>query len=263
MLIMAKPKLRVILTGSDEDHGEVLFGDFRDYCGTLAHCLRRVEEVVTEKPGMQHRIVGLASGSACLELEPVSKRDAPNTGVAVYRLFKETVAALQNGEKADSRLSNMDLKVFRKLAEPLNRRLTSVDISGIHLTTQFIANIDKAIGVVNIPSDGTISGRLERLNVHNRTECTLFPPVGGMPIICTFPEEMYTDIHAAFTRTVTVHGRMTYKANKPFPERVQVATFEVHPSDDQLPTLADLKGLLPDATDGMSVIDFLRAHRDE
>src|SRR5438132_7834706 len=101
---MAAPKLRVTLVGSEEDQGEVLFGDFRDFCGTLALCLRKVEEIVAPEPGLRYRLTGLHSGSASLELVPVPPKKGPDPSEAVYKLFVETVKGLQYGARVEPRL---------------------------------------------------------------------------------------------------------------------------------------------------------------
>ncbi len=259
---MARPRLQVKLTGPEDDKGDVLFGDFRDFCGTLALCLRRAEEIVTEKTGLRHRIVGLKHSSACLELEPVPPKKGPDTGADVYGFFTAAVTDLQEGGKADPRLTSEDLRLFRRLAEPMHRRIRKVQIAGTVLTTQYIANIDKLIGI-SIPSEGSVTGRLERLNVHNRHEFALFPPIGGFTVTCVFPEELYEKVHNGMRKNATVFGTLAFKPDSPFPERVHVKTIEIHPSDEHLPRLADLRGQWKGATGDLTAVEFLKAIRGD
>lgn len=251
------------LAGPRRLGGDVLLTDFRDLCKSLAACLRRSEEIVSRGEAiLRHRIVDLGLGSAVLALSPVARDDGPNLGSEVYRFLAETVDRLERGQTVDPRLTDEDLQAFRGLANTVAKEQGSVWIGGIELTTQYLATIDKIIGGA-IPSEGTVTGRLERLNLHNRNEFALYAPVGGFSVTCSFPEEMLENVKAAIRKIVTVSGRLFFRPDSPFPERVQVRAIEVHPPDAELPTLASLRGLMPDATGGLSSVEFLRTVRDE
>jgi hypothetical protein len=261
---MSLPQLTFALVGTQEYQGDVLFGDFREFCGCFAACLRRVERIVAGGAVLRYRVSQLKSGSAALTLVPVPGGGSagPDIPQTVADLFQDTVASLEAGGPIEPRLTSDDLRAFRKLAEPLDRRLRQVRIGGTRITGRFIANVDRIIGSP-LPSEGSVTGRLERVNLHNRNEFALYAPVAGFAVTCAFPEEMFRQVQAALRRNVTVHGALTFRSGTPFPERVQVRAMEVHPLDEELPSLQSLRGLLAGATNGLSAVAFVQANRDE
>ncbi len=129
------------------------------------------------------------------------------------------------------------------------------------LTSRFIANVDELIGTT-IPSEGTVKGRLERLNVHNRFEFVIYPPIPGYSVRCVFQDDLYEQIHRAIRTNVTVSGTLHYRPGTPFPDWVQVKSVEVHPPDEQLPKLADLRGSWKGCLGERNAIQFIQANRD-
>lgn len=257
---MAAPSLTVTIEGADRDDGAVLFSDFRHFLDDLANCLRCVEDRTTGPVKLKHRITDMKAASATIELRPVPPAKAAGAGRVVYDTFKQTVRAIESGDRLDPRFTGDDLRAFRKLADPVLRG-RRVRVAGVQLTTQFVANIDRALGR-EPKAKGTVKGRVERLNVHERHEFTLYPPIGGVPILCVFPEELFETVNRAVKRSVTVTGLLTFRPDSAYPDRVQVESIEMHPPDADLPTLGSLRGLLPNATDGKPAVEFTRVIRD-
>src|SRR5260370_42563342 len=92
--------------------------------------------------------------------------------------------------------------------------------------------------VIPLTSVGTVKGRLERLNLHNRNEFVIYPPVPGVQVTCLFPEELFSQVQAAIKQNITVSGRLVFRPGSAFPERVHVRRIEIHPAAEKLPQLA-------------------------
>ncbi|MBI3465124.1 MAG: hypothetical protein HY000_19015 [Planctomycetes bacterium] len=228
----------------------------------MSGCLRRAEAVVTgERQQIRYRIAGLETGSAGMTVEAIAPKKGPDRRMEVVGLFKKTVADLQAGAFTDPRWTLDDLRGFRELIAPL-KRTKQVWVDGQQLTSQYIANIDKILGS-SVGAEGFVSGRLERLNVHNRNEFVLYPPIIGASIVCHFPDELFERVRDAIKRSVTVCGTLFYVPDKPFPDRVHVRALEIHPPDDELPKLRELRGSFRGCTDGLSSVEFVRSTRDE
>ncbi len=261
-LDVSTPAITVRLVGSDEDNGNVRFNDFRMFCDRIADCLRRAEAIVTNQAGrIRYRVVALQAGSAMMTLEAVAPKKGKDRRAEVVAFFRKTVGDLQVGTAVDARLTPDDLERFRDLRATL-RKTKEVWIEDGQLTSQYLANIERLLGS-SIASEGFVTGFLERLNVHNRNEFVLYPPIAGAYVVCHFPSEMFEQVRAAIKRNVTVSGRLFYHPEKRFPEKVHVLTLEIHPPDEQLPKLRDLRGLLQGCTNGVTVVEFIRAIRDE
>jgi hypothetical protein len=255
-------QISVRLVGLDEDGGAVRFGDFRTFCDRMADCLRRSEAIVAETSGrVRYRIVDLQSASAGLTLAAIPPAKGLDRSKAVVGFFKQTVAQLQSGGRIDPRLTLDDLKAFREMiVRP--KRTKEIWIDGGQVTSQYVANIDRMLDQ-SLRSVGTVTGRLERLNVHNKNEFILFPPVPGVQVVCSFTDELFPKVREAIKQNVTVTGTLFYQPDKPFPDRVHASELEIHPPDSELPKLADLKGLFQGAIGDMTAVDFVRAIRDE
>jgi len=253
--------LRFTLEGTEDNDGDVFFGDFRTLMDDVAKCLKLVELRTEQGTRIKHKVSDLKFASTTIELTAVSPRREPDSGKRVYDTFKQTVKGLERGETVDPRFKREDLEAFRDLARPVMHK-NKLMIAGVRVTTQFVANIDRLL-VESSRSRGTIKGRVEKLNLHERHEFTLFTPIGGVAVACAFEEELFPQVQQAIRQNVTVTGLLSFPDDSCYPSRVQVEEIEIHPPDDQLPTLRSLFGAMPGATGGKSAAEFVRGLRDE
>jgi len=260
--IMANNSVEVKLIGSDEDGGFVALDDFTAFCRSLMKCLKRSDDIVRpEGERLRYRITRMYSNSAALTIEPIRPVGGNNDHRAIVQFFKDTVSRLQHGKTPDRRLTFDDLEAFCELVTPIQKHSKEVWISGTRLTTEYVAHIEGILGNA-IPSHGRVSGRLERVNIHGKNEFIHFPPAGGR-ITCAFENRMFDDVRRGLRGMVTVEGTLYFQPDKPFPDRVRVDKMEIHPPDDKLPKLKDLKGLAKKCTGKLSAVEFVRALRDE
>ncbi len=261
-MVKPPPKIEFALEGADPI---VDFADFQAFCATVLDCLKRTEVVVTgRRDQVAYKVSNLAVGSATVTLQLVRSprargRDQRNQ---VAGLFSRTVETIQRGGQVDSRFGIEDLSAFKRLARPLSRRGNSVCINGVCLTEDFTTHADSILDDT-VPTEGFVTGRIEKLNLHGRSEFTLFPAIPGYRIACRFPIEMLDEVRVAIHRTVTVYGRMNYAPGSPFPRTVIVRSLEIHPPDDQLPRLEHLRGTGAGCTNGMTAVEYVRRLRDE
>lgn len=111
-----------------------------------------------------------------------------------------------------------------------------------------------------VKSVGSVSGRVEALNIRDKMVCYVYPVSGPVRIACCFAEDLLDQVTVAVGRYVTVHGAIDYDSTGTFPARVSVDRIEVH--DAERPRLKDLFGLTPDLTDGVESAAYIRAKRD-
>src|SRR5205814_3328411 len=102
---------------------------------------------------------------------------------------------LESGDRLDKRMTGSDVLSFKKLAEPIGRRLTGVRLNQTKITERLATSVDRIIGTAT-HSEGTVRGIVEKLNLHNRDEFTLFPVI-GQPVVCTFPDELFGQVKEA------------------------------------------------------------------
>lgn len=132
---------------------------------------------------------------------------------------------------------------------------------------QFLdSSISKTISRINDlnHSYGSVSGRLESINVHaGANEFFIFPNVGAKKVRCRFPAYLEHLAVNSVTSWVTVTGYLTYKRRDAFPTQIKVQSMDVHPPSEDLPTLSDLRGVAPRATGRLKSETFVRKLRGE
>ena len=202
---MPQTTLTVKLVGSEDDDGFVRFDEFTGFCRALSKCLRRISDAAN--PGgdkIYYRVVAMEAASAAVTLEAIHPTAGKNRGEAVFRLFRDTAIRLQDGKAPDKRLTFEDIEAFRELLLPLDRHASEVWVDGFQLTFNAVTSIESIVGNA-IPSNGEVTGSLERLNLHDRYEFVSFPAAGSR-IVCTFEESLLEQVRRGIKRVVTAFG---------------------------------------------------------
>lgn len=257
---MATNQLTVKLTGPKSQDGFVDFWQFTDFCQSVAKCLRRAEHIVTGTDSRIHyKITGLECASAKVKMQAMRPTKGADDRRKVLSFFNTAVSTIQRG-KPDPRLGPDDLQDFAALANPLDHGLLAT-VGRTKITKRFKENI-KTQEPMNAVSEGFVTGILDKLDLHNKTEIVIFPPLGDK-IACKFSEDMLAQIRAALKRNVTVRGKLHYRSGRLLPHRVEATSMRIHEQDADLPTLHDVRAFGPWDTGGLDAVEFVRSIRDE
>lgn len=241
----------------------VQFDDLTRLCDRLKECLRSTESAVTgDTPNAKYRLRELELGSIEISLAPLYSEESAGIAADTIQLFNTTVAALQSGTQVDDRLGRPTLLVYKKLAETFFRRNSRISVGGVEITSRFVANIDELLGRYFV-SEGSVKGRIERLNIHNKRECALFSPIHDRGIECSFETETFPVVHAAVGKNATVFGKLKFSGRSALPDHILITGIDVHPEDDDLPTLESLRGLITSSNlDNLGPSGFLASIRN-
>ncbi len=260
---MPAPVVRAKLVGSPEDQGLVQLDDFLAFCGGLKKCLRVSEEAVAgERSRLRYRIRNLGTGSAEIDVEAIAPDGDGALCAETIGLFRSTVRSLQTRQPLDPRIRFRDLDAFRELTRPLRRQVAQVWVDASPVTPA----IDEAIDEIlerSLTSHGSVSGLLERVNLHNKREFFIYPPIPDRNVKCLFAHDQFDDVRMALGRQVTVYGELSYEPGQVLPYKARVARIERHPPDEELPSLSSLRGIAPDCTGELDSVEFVRRLRDE
>lgn len=256
------------LVGTPSDGGLVRLHEFNEFCQHVENVLKETERCIVEggKRTLQYRVADLQCKSALIQLEPVKPKKGKDRRADVLDTVRSTCQRLQSGQKPDPRLSPKAIHAYKEMAKPLQRSIGktvdqqhAIQVDGIELTSAFVVNIDK-LSEKKVKSVGSFSGVLEQLNLRNKSEFAIFPPIGDHRIVCNFPEQLFDVVRDGLKRHVTVYGTMSYVVGKPYPEHCQVKEIVVHSPNEELPTLSELAGRLVMRGDSVAIV---RALRDE
>jgi hypothetical protein len=260
---MPNPQINILVDSGDPQDREVYLDDLRDLSSRLLACLNATEQSLTNAPPkLKHHLLEVEKHSIGVVLD--RPKDAAKG--ALWRktasLFNKTTKAIQQGKPVDPRLTFEALEAYKEFANRFLRKTRRLVVGGVSITTEFIANIDKILSGI-ATSQGSVKGRVERLNIHKRNEFALYSPLSDQGIVCSFDNEHFDKVREAIGRNVTVTGTLHFYGVSPLPVRVTAKIIDIHPPDDELPTLASLKGILPDAaTGGLSAVDFISMVRN-
>jgi hypothetical protein len=242
---MRPTTLTISLAGTDGETSSVDLADLGHLCGTLVMCLRRMEKKFASiDRSLSYRIIEVQNGSVELKVVPRSHGQYQPVGKEVIDLFTETIRRIKKNQKLDYRINENDLAAFKKLLFNPRHERRVVKVNRMVLDSRFAKNIRD---LINLPckSFGTVKGKVERLNLHNCREFTLFP-VFGEPIKCSFEERLFETVKIALRQSATVTGEMYRFHHNLFPTQAIVHKIEIHPPDHELPRLSEYCGAWSD-----------------
>lgn len=235
----ANNKLRITLRleGLPEEDGHVRLSDLLTELQALKETLDNVDRMVgqTSDTALYYRVVDLKHSSpATVVLEPRAKpkkkldRDA--VSIRHHRFFQE-LDAIEHKKPVSEELDTKTLLSFKRLVEGVGKTFYKASISNatssIPLTEKLRQNVDVLIDK-EYRSIGTITGKLEALNVHRNTNTFwIYPAVGPRKVLCKFRSSDREKVKRCIDMVVRVHGRKYFRPNANVPHRIEVDEFEI------------------------------------
>lgn len=274
-------RITLQIEGTAEEQGHVTLSAFLSQLEAIKSALKQTERIITgeDESSVYYRIVDLRHTSpATVVLEAISLSSRPqwkprkrrkasreDYSRPTVRRFVHSLRGIrekrERPEKADLQL----LESYRNLAASLAKDVSSIKLidseETVSIDRSFQMAIDEIIGPDEF-AEGTISGTLEVLNLHNTTRFDIFPTIGAKRVQCDFKLELKPAVIGAIDKYVTVSGKLRYKRLENFPYAIDAEKIEVSPPEDELPTLFDVRGISPDFTDGRNAVDFLAEIRN-
>jgi hypothetical protein len=265
---MAGQQITIRLEGSPGDAGHLRLGELIQQLEFVRSALKKTERIVSGKEGLlYYRVTDLSHSSpASITLEPATIKSEIDPRIltsTVERFFGNLNDIKSTGNAADD-VDLSALEAYRDLGALLSKNVSKVSIangsSSIEINQQFREKVNEIIGPDEL-IEGSLSGMLEWLNIHNTSVFHIYPETGPKKVNCSFSREKKPEVIAAIDRHVRVYGMLRYKKRDKFAYAADVEEIEVLPLNDELPTLASLRGIAQNVT-GMSAADFIRSIRD-
>jgi hypothetical protein len=88
-------------------------------------------------------------------------------------------------------------------------------------------------------------------------EFRVWEEVTGQAVICRFGAGLFEQVKQALGRRVLVYGMMISNAIGA-PTSIAVEDIELYPSEEELPTIEEISGIVPNLTEGKSLAEYLR-----
>lgn len=253
---MAEKKLIVEIKGALEDEEYIRFSELVNQLRAINDTLTQLDHRFTKsgKPSVYYRIVGVSlSSPTTFEIAATPLEPEIDYGNDVFDTFVSGWKQIQAGKIPEDFEAGL-VENFRRIAPPPKGHIDVVVFKVADNRVEIHKGSGEKVGQL-IEGDkeilGTVSGLLEELNVHGVKKFKIYPPVGPTSIQCVFPDKLKKKVYSAIEKNVTVKGKLKYEAGSKFPNIVLAEDIEIHKSDEQLPKLSDLRGIAPDATEGL------------
>lgn len=268
---MADSLITIQLEGAVGDNGDVRLGDFLDELSAIKNALRQTERIVLkgDEHAVDYRIVKLSQSSPARVTLRLASRDPRynQTPRKITRRFNTSLRMVRRGHRFASALDSRTLEAFHAMNAPTKKHLgnvTVIDERGqpvVVIDQQFERGLSRLLDGDERERD-EIVGKLERLDIHNKTQFDIYPVIGPSRIRCSASKSLHAKIVASVGCWVTVDGWALYRKDSPFPYAMKVEDIFPRKGDEELPLMASLHGIAPDATEGKSPEDFIRDLRD-
>jgi hypothetical protein len=272
---MAEPTITIQFEGDPDENGDVRLPDFVEKVTEFLAALNATESLLPDEARgkVYYRIVELSRKSpATISVMPIGQRAEARKIFA--RTFAEGIRTVNEPKtRKDALQSAPSLRPFAALTPTSDKhiRRMTVKVKGVrskkivllpehpnwlHIVPQ-VATIEPDY------SHGSVSGRIEQLNVHAGANRFRLWPRFGPVINGTFGESVRHKIVAGADKYVRVYGRLKFIGGDDYPHEIDhVSDVEEFEPDEDLPRLADLRGIAPDATGGMNIRDFVESLYD-
>ncbi len=263
-------RVSLLLRGLDIDQGDVRFKDFIQQLDIIKKSLLETRKLYSKKPFAYFKVVELSHSSpAFIVLEAVPNRaaDEPQTQALVDKFF-QSLEEIERGEYPE----NFRYETFTAYKDITSlrdkKKITEIIISRNGDSPRRLENLSNNIEQIMGTDQfevGSYMGMLEAINIHNQNVLFLYPTSHLPKLKCVFPQRLREEAISAVGQYITVIGTKKFKPNVSggIPYEMRVTSLYIHPSEEDLPTLADLKGIAPNATGDEKSEDFVRGIRDE
>ena len=244
------PKRRITVEILGTQDGYPRLSDFLKKLDAVKHALEHTERLQTNSVDrvVDYRIVSLSMSSPAtvvLEEIPVAKGvRLPRTPIT--QKLVSTFGQIDSGRSIPPKARDLDaLEAYRKVGAVLKGEGDALTISSdgkhVAINRDFNVKINKIIGPDQV-LEGSVTGRLLAINLHNKTRFAVYPPAGPLKVTCNFARALKPRVIAALDRNVRVIGSLKYKHWAPHPHAITVDDIEVFPPNEELPTLTSLRG---------------------
>lgn len=260
--------LTLHMEGLDKDEGDMRIAAFLEKVDALRLALQDLDKHLSgiDKPTLDYVVSGLSHQSpAAVTLTP--KRQSVYAGhqADVVPTFMSIMEKAQQGAIRELGLSHDLLDRLLKLAVGCGDKFKTMWLSfgdkAVATISQRTYDTVRELIAKKLYSFGTVKGRVEWYNSHNKEKHFYLYPVLGDRVRCVFGDDLLSQASAAVERTVIVSGTLEYWENDYFPHEVTVGEIEVI-DDDPDAALTSMRGVAADATGRDSAGDFVRNRRD-
>lgn len=210
-------------------------------------------------------IADVSVGSLQMSLASRSRIEGKNFGPEVAQIAVAGLGQIERDGTTPPYVSHQGLSYAKSMLKTIG----SNGISGIevayqsdveHLTAQASVNVDLLLPTTHT-SLGSIEGRIEAISIHGDTKFVVYQDGTNKAVTCKFPREWLDRVKAALGGRVSVAGVVHWNRRNE-PVRVDGEDLREMKSREELPSIVQLAGSIPDLTGTLSTEEYLRRIRE-
>lgn len=260
---MAGATLTLRLQGASE---YIPFDSFLEASQNSLEMLRDLDTTISGKygPTLRWFISNLELGSATVTITAESSLEDVDFGPQVVKAFVDGLEHIEKEASLPAYFSDDTLESAKRLVRILDSDVARISVSSetkLTVITQHVAaNVNQIIGA-QFDALGSVEGPLEMVTLRGQPYFNVYDAITGRAVRCHFSREMLQEVKDALGRRVVVSGRVRSNPSGE-PVSVRVEELRLLRAEEELPKTADIAGLVPDLTEGVSSEEHLRRLRD-
>lgn len=256
-------KFTIKIQTKKEDSEYIRLADLLYELSKINSALNQIDQIITKShtPTLFYRVINMQQSSpALLELEAVPKNPDYDYSTDVTSAFFNGLESIDKGVQSNY-LDYETLNSFSEIGKRLKSNLDSITFCDqdrvIILKKDMEESVKKIIGEDIVEKD-SVSGILETLNIHEgKNKFTIYPIAGPTKIDCHFPTNLVDKAINAVNRYIELSGIVKYRGHSKYPYEINVEEMVIFPEEKELPSIFDLCGMAPNATNGVSSEIFI------
>jgi hypothetical protein len=198
-------------------------------------------------------LVQVRAGSNLVGMRPAPGYPSPQIVDAVLRVVRDGIETLEDRSEEPLFFSALAIKQVRNLG-----RIASADdkndirirvwvkqqkLDVTHRSAAHVANLLREVST----EYGSVEGRLQVASERRGLHFTVYEPIWDKPIRCDIPDEMLDAALKLFGKRIEVYGLIRYRRDGS-PSSIRVEEIVPFPSRDELPSAAEVRGILKEYT---------------
>jgi len=250
-----------ITVGPDE--GDVPARQFLDAIEHSLSILRELDSSISlKRTGTLRWVIGglsLAS-PATVTLRGRAPLEGRDLGPEVIRAYMDGLVQLETEGTAPPYFSDDALEAASRLGRIRIGLGGQIQVHGlgstVTVTERISANV-RELAAQAFTTVGSVEGTLEMVTLHEHRYFRVYDAIHGAGVPSYISQEQLEDSRAGFGKRVSVSGhmRVNRKGDK---LSLRVESYNIFPSEEELPKPSDIRGLVPDLTNGRPSEDYLR-----
>ena len=211
--------------------------------------IKNVAKEVSDQPKPVRWLVSVEPGSLRVEFRPEPVKAPANKIATILDTIENGIISAEAGLAPPRYFSDRALTKVGKLASIVDGAEDGLDRVQVWrngkphpITAKTVAHVDSLVGIQS-RDWGTIEGKLQTITERRVTKFVVYDPVTDRPTHCYFDDEILDEVVDAFGQRVSVSGLIRYRGDGE-PVSIDVEEFRVLPTDDLLPSVDEVRGIL-------------------